>query len=81
MFEIGRTYVFFEGPLEHFGNIPALRVASSETLGPADELAVVDAFLPGNRKQVDLACIERLHHADLRARVRELDMTWLEGWR
>lgn len=48
-FEIGRTYVFLQGLLKHLGNIPALRISSSETLGPADELAVVNALLPEYR--------------------------------
>lgn len=50
----GRTNEFLEGLLEHRSNVPALRVSSSETLGPADKLAVINAFLPVGRKQIDL---------------------------
>lgn len=50
----GRTNEILEGLLEHRSNVPALCVSSSETLGPADELAVVNAFLPVGRKQIDL---------------------------
>jgi len=40
------TYVFLQALAEHLSDVPAFGVESAETLGPADEFAVIDALLP-----------------------------------
>lgn len=43
------THMSLQAIAEHRSDISAFGVASAETLGPANELAVIDAFLPITR--------------------------------
>ena len=74
VFEKGReeTDMSLQAIAEHRSDISAFGIATAETLGPANEFAVIDAFLPITRKA--WGCWEHIHTISSSAMTRLTSM-------
>ena len=60
-----KTHMFPQAIAEHRSDISAFGIDSTETLGPANEFAVIDALLPITRKRVG-GLGRHSHHIEVR---------------